>query len=431
MSLYFDGERVDSASVNFHEAGRADCVFNLPKLKAGAHSGYVQLDPDVIPADNRCYFTLSTEDRVPVLVVDGAPAARPDKAASHFLSLALRPTEAETGYRSPFLPKVVDAAALSDTPLQPFEAVFLADVPSLSDSARQRLDEYVQAGGLLVIFPGEHTVPAEWTADKFPRVPLQPFRDFPADKRAKVTWASQQNPLTQTLTLEGLNRLLISRLFPIEPAPASTEKLAAQVLMSTDSGQPFLVVQQTGKGRVFLFAVSAQLDFSNLPLTPFFPPTIHRVVLNHLIEKGMTASHRAFTPLIVPVQPEWPRILTPDGRVEPLTPMKSDPGKASFEDTGVAGFYRLTAARRRLRPAQGRGRADRRHHQRAAGGIEHGADSRSRHRQSPARFPRHHHGRQRRPGRHGSRIFRRDVEFSFCGHGPVRDSRGRDPGLGD
>jgi hypothetical protein len=41
---------------------------------------------------------------------------------------------------------------------------------------------------------------------------------------------------------------------------------------------------------------------------------------------------------------EWPRILTPDGRVEPLTPMKSDPSKASFEDTRIAGFYRLTAA---------------------------------------------------------------------------------------
>ncbi|MGD1001511.1 MAG: BatA and WFA domain-containing protein [Candidatus Brocadiia bacterium] len=344
VSLYFDGERVDSASVNFHEAGRADCVFNLPTLKAGAHSGYVQLDPDVIPADNRFYFTLSTEDQVPVLVVEGAPAGRPDKAASHFVSLALRPTEAEAGYRSPFLPKVVEADALSDMLLQPFEAVFLTDVPSLSDAVRQRLDEYVQAGGLLVIFPGEHTVPAEWTADKFPRIPLQGFRDFPTDKRAKVNWASQQNPLTQTLPLEGLNRLLISRLFPIEPPPASTEKLAAQVLMSTDSGQPFLVVQQTGKGRVFLFAVSAQVDFSNLPLTPFFPPTVHRLVLNHLIEKGITASHRAFMPLIVPALAEWPRIVTPDGRVEPLAPMKSDPDKASFEDTGIAGFYRLTAA---------------------------------------------------------------------------------------
>jgi hypothetical protein len=86
------------------------------------------------------------------------------------------------------------------------------------------------------------------------------------------------------------------------------------------------------------------VDFSNLPLTPFFPPTVHRLVLNHLIEKGITASHRAFTPLIVPALAEWPRIVTPDGRVEPLTPMKSDPDKASFEDTAIAGFYRLTAA---------------------------------------------------------------------------------------
>jgi hypothetical protein len=364
VALYFDGEHVDSASVGFRGPGRADCVFNLPKLKAGMHSGYVQLDPDVIPADNRCYFTVSTEDRVPVLVVDGAPAIRPEKAASHFLSLALKPDNssapgeaelpsagAESGYRSPFLPKVVEADALSDAPLEPFEAVFLTDVPALSDSARQRLDEYVRAGGLLVIFPGEHTVPAEWTADRFPGVALGTLKDFPAGHRAQVTFASQQNPLTQTLALEGLNRLLISRLFPIAPAPSggkptpgSAEKVPAETLMSTESGLPFLVVEQVGKGRVFLFAVSAQSDFSNLPFTPFFPPTIHRLALNHLVEKGGTAARRAFTPLIVPVRPEWPRIATPDGRVEPLTPMKSDPGKASFEDTGIAGFYRLTAA---------------------------------------------------------------------------------------
>ena len=46
----------------------------------------------------------------------------------------------------------------------------------------------------------------------------------------------------------------------------------------------------------------------------------------------------------MPVLAEWPRIVTPDGRVEPLTPMKGDTDKASFEDTGFAGFYRLTAA---------------------------------------------------------------------------------------
>jgi hypothetical protein len=125
--------------------------------------------------------------------------------------------------------------------------------------------------------------------------------------------------------------------------------------MSTDSGQPFLVVQQTGKGRVFVFGVSAQLDFSNLPLMPFFPPTVHRVVLNHLVEKGMTTSHRAFTPLIVPVLTEWPRILTPDGRVEAPTPVKGDPSHAVFEDTDVAGVYRLTAAAAGSAPSKDEG----------------------------------------------------------------------------
>ena len=49
-------------------------------------------------------------------------------------------------------------------------------------------------------------------------------------------------------------------------------------------------------------------------------------------------------PLIVPIQPEWPRILTPDGRVMPLDPLPSDLAKASFGGAAVAGIYRLTTA---------------------------------------------------------------------------------------
>ena len=125
---------------------------------------------------------------------------------------------------------------------------------------RGRLDEYVQAGGLLVVFPGEDTSRPNGPPTSS-RVCRCRRSGFPGRQARQAYWASPQNPLTQTMTIEGLNRLLISRLFPIAPAAGSSEKLTAQVLMSTDSGQPFLVVQQGGKGRVFFFAVSAQLDF--------------------------------------------------------------------------------------------------------------------------------------------------------------------------
>jgi len=103
-------------------------------------------------------------------------------------------------------------------------------------------------------------------------------------------------------------------------------------------------IMQAGKGRVFFFAVSAQFDFSNLPLTPVFLTTVHRIVLNHIVERSTGASHVALAPLIEPIQPEWPGILTPDGRVMPLEPLPGDPAKASFGGATVAGIYRLTAA---------------------------------------------------------------------------------------
>ena len=284
VALYFDGARVASNSVTFAGPGRADCVFHLPELKTGAHAGYLELPPDAIPADNRFYFTVNCGERVPVLVVDGAPANDPAFSASHYLALALKPPESERGYRSPFLPKVVEAGALADARLDQYDAVFLADVPWLPEPARSRLAAYVEAGGLLVVFPGAHTDAAEWKAADFPYVALQPFVELPAAKRGKVAWASPQNPVTATLPTEGMDRLLVSRYFPIESGAAARDD--AQVLAGMDTGQPFLVVRQARKGRVFFFAVSPQFDFSNLPLTPVFLTTIHRIVLNHIVERA-------------------------------------------------------------------------------------------------------------------------------------------------
>ena len=137
-------------------------------------------------------------------------------------------------------------------------------------------------------------------------------------------------------------------------------------------------------------------------------------MLNHLIEKGLAISHRVFTPLIVPLMTDWPRMLTPDGRVEPLTPMQNDSSQASFEDTGIAGIYRLTAAARRRRRAQRRGRTHRRRHEYAAGGIGMERISEADIGNLMPGFRVTTHGRRRRPGRHGTRSFAGTWSFPFA-----------------
>jgi len=76
-ALHFDGQLVDTQSVQFGEAGDADVVFHLPALKAGPHAGWIELEHDALPADDRSYFVLRPAESIPVLVVSGQVSSIP------------------------------------------------------------------------------------------------------------------------------------------------------------------------------------------------------------------------------------------------------------------------------------------------------------------------------------------------------------------
>jgi len=76
-ALHFDGQLVDTQSVQFTEAGDADAVFHLPALKAGPHAGWIELEHDALPADDRSYFVLRPAESIPVLVVSGQVSSIP------------------------------------------------------------------------------------------------------------------------------------------------------------------------------------------------------------------------------------------------------------------------------------------------------------------------------------------------------------------
>lgn len=67
----------------------------------------------------------------------------------------------------------------------------------------------------------------------------------------------------------------------------------AAVILTAGHDQPFLLVRPIGRGSVFQFAVSADRDWSTLPLTAFFVPIIH-----HVLRHGAgTTQHPPFAPL--------------------------------------------------------------------------------------------------------------------------------------
>ena len=338
VGLFLNGRQIVSRSVHLDAGGKVEVTFRLPAMENDTQAGYLKLSPDAVPADDRYYFVIRTTRRIPILLVDGRPSSIPFEGAADFLALALEPPEAQAMGRSLFSSETIRFEELPSTPLADYAAVFLADVTRLSDQASRQLRDFVSQGGLAIVFPGGHTDVAAWNKSDFPGVRIESILQAEDDKPMKVNWTLPNSPVVGNMPTEGLDQLRIRRLFQFAAETTS------EVLATTDGGEPFLLRLQMGKGKAYVFAVSCQVDFSNLPFTPLLLLTVHRALLNHLVEHGEPLAREAFDELGFSLTGGSQSILTPDGQILALRPLEDRPGQAIFTRTELSGIYRLVQA---------------------------------------------------------------------------------------
>ena len=189
VELEVDGVRGESRQVGELRPNAAETVtfahrFDVP----GAHVVTARLrGEDDLAGDDVASRVVQVVRRLGVLLVDGAPSARPLGGAAAFLELALAPRDAAgpqppgqsppgagaapdaAADRAEFLvePKVVDVIDVeSIRDLRPFAVVVLADVTRLPKAFADDLAEFVRAGGGLLIAPGGRALDefyAHWT----------------------------------------------------------------------------------------------------------------------------------------------------------------------------------------------------------------------------------------------------------------------------
>ena len=156
--------------------------FNLVSVHLEGETGGIE-------ADNTRYTVVEVRDRVPILIVDNNPGSRGTKEAESFFLQKLF-TEPIKGYDV----QLKSASDLETLNLQPYSAVYLCDVPRLTDNARKNLEEYVKGGGGLAFFMGpsiKSDVIAEYNEKLYRKgegvfpVPLDKLVgvDVPEDKR--------------------------------------------------------------------------------------------------------------------------------------------------------------------------------------------------------------------------------------------------------
>jgi hypothetical protein len=348
-------------------------TFPITFTAPGEYVVQVKTDSDALDLDNVRSLVVTVRESVPVLLVNGKPAAEPDDQATHHLAVALNPlgaTSPTAGPVSPFRPRVITEAEFGDVGLGSLDrtdCVLICDVARLSERKVEKLENLLRRGGgviftlggqvdreafnRLLYKDGTGIVPARLigvkrappdqhytlTADdeEFKTVPLAAFAG--ENDRPTLLGARFRQYYQVELPPKVAVRKLLSFLPPAErPQPGSAGKSLLD---------PAVLEWQHHRGRVILITTTVNIDWGSWPGSPAFLPFVHELTRHAALgaPPRVVSAGEPLTDYLTVRYGLDGKIATPDGREVDVT--LQDQGEFAvvrFPETDQSGIYRLT-----------------------------------------------------------------------------------------
>ncbi len=187
----------------------------------------------------------------------------------HYLRQALAPTA-----------DLIEGA-LSDMLLASPDALVLADVATLSPDEEAALIDWVERGGLLVRFAGPRLAASDVARDA--AGPLMPVRLRVGGRTVggAMSWGEPKalSPFPEGSPFFGLEvppDVTVESQVMAQPDPLLSERTIA----SLTDGTPLVTRAPLGQGSVVLFHVTANADWSSLPLSGLFVQMLERLAVS-------------------------------------------------------------------------------------------------------------------------------------------------------
>jgi len=285
VHLEADGARLRTARVSVAPEGEAVLSFTHAFDKVGDHSLSVRLEGDSFADDNAFHSVVQVRNQLNVLLIDGKPGAAPLEGATDFLELALTPhTAAANTLKDLIRTKKVDLRKLRDDDFKQAEVVILANVEKLQGRAQSDLDKFVKESGGLLIFAGPDC-DIDWYNRELYRKG-EGLLPAAIKGRARAELAgTPARVLMQRLTHPSVLYFNDARGGRLQDAEfrhwfefaQPTNNETTQRILNLDRNVPLLIEKKHGQGRVIACATTANAEWTNLPLQPFFVPLMQRL----------------------------------------------------------------------------------------------------------------------------------------------------------
>jgi hypothetical protein len=344
VTLNVDGKAETQETFAARPGAPATVPLTAKLSQAGTYRCTLALQDDGLPLDDRYHFTIEVGERSAVLVVDGDPSAIGPLSETFYLANALNPggTAGAEG-APPVNARILSLAELPGTKLEDYKVVLLCNAPALDGAELVRLENFLREGGGLLVFLGNKANVQSYNPWSFLPISLtQPVGD-PARKKSFDFGEQKDHPL-----FKAKLDLRSARFFECMGSDRATLKKDATILMSFANGQPALVEGRFGKGKVFLFTSSCDIEWNNFPLRRAYLPFLHHMIYYLSSQDTKLNSFRLKEPVkfqaLAAHYNKEILITDPSGKEHRRrADMKGGYAECLFEETKQPGMYKVVA----------------------------------------------------------------------------------------
>ncbi len=339
--------RVSARASNGRSFGETDVKFAVNATKAtGTIELPVELRNEVgriaIEGERNAGAVALMDDRwrrktVAMMSGSSSENAQPLLSPLYYVSRALEPyTE---------ISEPADTAALKSLLDQGLSMLILADIGVMPQEQQELVRQWVDRGGVLLRFAGPRLAGAQ--DDLIPVTLREGGRSLGSALSWETPQGLQQFP--DKSPFAGLTpdpQVKVTRQVLAEPDAELPDKLWAVI----EDGTPLVTAKRDGKGLVVLFHVTANADWSNLPLSGLFVEMLRRVLDLAPAAGGATATAQtaadaqAFAPW--KALDGFGELSDPAPEVQPIPATAID--KATVSASTPAGLYRRGIQERAL-----------------------------------------------------------------------------------
>lgn len=355
VSVFLGGERVTQKTVDVPADGTRRIEFTVLPKQDGWVPGFVDLEDDHLPEDNRRYFGFHIPRTVHILL--GPSGERDGK----LIALALNPDAGDMEGDHRFNVDAPGSSQLLSANLSRYDVAILLGAEKLSEAFLQRLSSWLREGGSVILFPDADGNVDTWSNTLLPRLGLPAAAGTTGSLTETTSFLSFGNIDFDHPLFDGMFEIVEENTRPEIESPRLYYSVRirgdenARQVISTRAGDAFLLDASVGKGRALVFAVSPDPRWSDFPFKGLYLPLLNKAMYYLAAREDRAldltvAEHTEITLGSAVSGEQLFELRGPDGTMQRIVP-KALPSGMVFpvEAPGFPGVYTLNAGDEVLR----------------------------------------------------------------------------------